>query len=132
MLVVPSALVISSDAAVAEGRGALHVVDLAELGDLTDAAGQLRDDLVLERADLVDLDRRRAERHAPGGGVLRFVDDLGHVQQRLRRDAAAVEADTAGVGRGVDERDLHAAIGGIEGGGISAGTGADDDELSGS
>ena len=88
---------------VTERRGALHVVDLAQLGDLPHTAGQLRDDLVLERPDLVDLDARGVERHAPGGGVLRFVDDLGHVQQRLRRNAAAIQAHAARVRRGVDE-----------------------------
>ena len=50
------------------------------------------------------------------------------MQQRLRRDAAAVEADAAGVLLLVDERDLHAEVGGLEGGGVAAGAGAEDDD----
>ena len=48
------------------------------------------------------------------GGVLRLVDHLGDVQQGLRRDAAAIQADAAGVLLLVDERDLHAQIGRVE------------------
>ena len=63
------------------------------------------------------------------GGVLRLADELRDVQQRLRRNAAAIETDAAGIQLRVDERDLHAEIGGVERGGVSAGTGADDYEL---
>ena len=55
-----------------------------------------------------------------------FVEHLGDVQQRLRRNAAAIEADAARVLLGIDERDLHPEVGGIERRRVSAGAGADD------
>ena len=102
-------------------RGAsLDELHLPQLRDAADAGGQLVDDALLVGAQLVDVDRRLAEGDAPVAGVLRLVDHLGDVQQRLRRNAAAIEADAAGVLLLVDERDLHAEVGGIEGRGISA------------
>jgi hypothetical protein len=64
--------------------------------------------------------------------VARLVEHLGDVEQRLRRDAAAIDADPARVLLLVDEGDLHAEIGGQEGGGIAAGAGADDRDVCGS
>jgi hypothetical protein len=50
----------------------------------------------------------------------RFVHHLGHVQQRLRGDAAAIEAHAAGILVFADERDLHAQVSRIKGRGIAA------------
>ncbi len=86
---------------------------------------------VLVGAQLVDVDRRLAEGDAPLAGVPRLVDDLGDVQQRLRRDAAAVEADAAGILLFVDERDLHAEVGGVERGRVAAGARAEHSQLDG-
>ena len=72
---------------------------------------------------------RLAERDAPRAGVARFVDHLRDVQQRLRRNAAAIEADAAGVLLLVDERHLHAEIGGVEGGRVAARSRAEDRNL---
>ena len=58
--------------------------------------------------------------------VPRLVDDLRDVQQRLRRNAPAVKADAAGVLLLVDERDLHAEIGGVERRRVAARPGAED------
>ena len=107
-------------------RPALQVVDLAQLGDLPGAARQLLDDLVLVAAQLVDVDRRLAELDAPVAGMRGLVQHLRHVQQRLRRNAAAIETDAAGVLLGIDQRDLHPEVGGIERRGIPSGTGTDD------
>ena len=57
--------------------------------------------------------------------LMRFLQQLGHVEQGLRRDAAAVEADAARVQLGIDEGDGHAEIGGEECSGVSTGTAAD-------
>ncbi len=57
--------------------------------------------------------------------LLRFFDQLRDVEQRFRWDAAAVEADAAGVYFRVDEGDGHAEIGGEECSGVSTGTAAD-------
>ena len=77
------------------------------------------------RAKRVDVDCRGGELDAELLRVLRSVDELGGVQQRLRRDAADVQAGAAGLGRGVDERDFMPAIGGEKGGGVPAGTAAE-------
>ena len=58
-----------------------------------------------------------------------FGDELGDVQQRLRWNAAAVHADAAGIGFGIDERDAEAEIGGQKRGGVPAGPAAHDDAL---
>jgi hypothetical protein len=63
--------------------------------------------------------------------MARLLEHLGDVEQRFRRDAAAVDADATGILLLVDEGDLHAEIGGQERGGITAGTGADDRDVDG-
>ena len=47
----------------------------------------------------------------------------------LRRDAAAVEADAAELGVFIDERDFDPVVGGVQGGRVSAGAAADDQQL---
>src|SRR5688572_26384931 len=102
-----------------ERRATLNELDLAQPGDTADAGGQLIDHALLVGAELPDVDAGLAERHAPVAGVPGFVHDLGHVQQRLRRNAPPVQTDTAGILLFVDERDLHAEIGCVESGGIA-------------
>ena len=46
-------------------------------------------------------------------------------------NAAAIDADAAGIGFGIDERDAQAEIGGEKRGRVPAGPAADDNELSG-
>ena len=58
-------------------------------------------------------------------GLLGFFEKFGYVQERLRRDAAAIQADAAGVHFRIDQRNFHAQVGGEECGGVSAGTTAD-------
>ena len=58
-------------------------------------------------------------------GLLRFLNQLGDMQQRFRRNAAAVEAYAAGIHLGIDQRNLHAEIGGEERGSVSARSAAD-------
>jgi hypothetical protein len=89
------------------------------------AARQLFDDAVLVVAEFVDVDLGVAELDAPLFRVLRFLEELRDVQQRLRRDAAAIQAHAAGILLVVDEGDLHAKVGGIEGSCVAAGAGAD-------
>ena len=62
---------------------------------------------------------------APVLGLLGFFEKFGYVQKRLRRDAAAIQADAAGVHFRIDQRNFHAQVGGEECGGVSAGTTAD-------
>ena len=101
---------------------------LRSFDDLAEAADQLLDDAVLERAQLVEIDLRLAEGDAPRRRVLRLArSTLGDVQQRLRRNAAAIEADAAGIRFGIDERDLHAEVGRVERRRVPARTRTDDD-----
>ncbi len=107
-------------------RGAaLDVGDFALLGENAEAAGEFLDYALFPRTQARQIDFRRGEIDAPVFRLLRFLDQLGHVQQRFRRDAAAVEADSAGVRFWVDQRDGHAQIGGKKRGGVASGTGAD-------
>jgi hypothetical protein len=108
---------------------ALHDLDLAPLGHAGEAAGQLADDLVLVRAQPVEVDARRAEADAAVGHVLRFVHDAGDVQQRLGRDAADVEADAAERRVALDEDGLHAEVGAAESRRVTARAGAEDEHL---
>ena len=93
---------------------------------MAEAAGELLDDALFPRTQARQIDFRRGEFDAPILGLMRFFEQLGHVQQRLRRNAAAVEADAAGVHFRIDQRDRHAEIGGEKCGGVAAGTAADD------
>ncbi len=60
------------------------------------------------------------ERHAEVGEVRGLVDHRRDVQQRLRRDAADVQAHAAERRVALDEHRLHAEVGGAERGGIAA------------
>ena len=61
--------------------------------------------------------------------VTGLLEHLGGVQQRLRRDAADVEAGAAEGGALLDHRDLHAELRRADGADIAARAGADDDEI---
>ncbi|MHC2561375.1 DNA-binding transcriptional regulator/RsmH inhibitor MraZ [Bradyrhizobium liaoningense] len=99
-----------------EGAGAGHHLDLAGLCHAGQAAGQLLDDTVLECAQLVEIDLRRAEADAMIRQMLDLIDHGRGVQQRLARDATDVEADAAERIVTLDQHGLHAKIGGAEGG----------------
>jgi hypothetical protein len=78
-----------------EAAGAGDHAHLALLRHRRQAAAHGAHDLVLVRAQLIEVDLRRAEVDAEVGRVLRFLDQFGGMQQRLRRNAADIEADTA-------------------------------------
>ena len=61
-------------------------------------------------------------------GVADALGEGGRLEERLGRDAAAVEARAADLVL-VDEGDLEAELGGPEGGRVAAGAGAEDDEV---
>ena len=63
---VPVAVTTDSEVGPVSVAAPLDVGDLAQLGDLAGAAGELLDDLVLVGAQLVEVDLRRAELDAPG------------------------------------------------------------------
>jgi hypothetical protein len=107
-------------------RAPLDELHLPQLRDAADAGGQLVDNALLEGAQRVEVDRRLAEGDPPLAGVPRLVHHLGDVEQRLGRDAAAVEADTSRVLLLVDEGDLHPEIRRIKRRRIAAWSGAED------
>ena len=83
-------------------------------------AGEPLHDRVLVRAQLGEVERRRAERHAVLGERRRLADRERHVQQRLRRDAADVQADAAERRVALDEHDALAEICGAKRRGVAA------------
>ena len=106
-----------------------HDPHFALLGKTGQAARQSLDHPILPAANgrgvergLTELDSMRAHRG-------RLLDDLGDVQQRLRWDAADVEADAAERLPGVDQHDILPEIGGAEGGGVAARAGAEDENV---
>ena len=106
----------------------LHHLDAATLRELTDAARELADHLLLnEGAELFQIELRFAERDAVLGHLVRFADDLRGVEKCFRGNATAIEADAAELRVFVDERDLHPVIGGVQRRRVSAGAAADDE-----
>src|SRR5581483_50970 len=109
--------------------------DLVALEQHLDAAGvglAHRDAAFLHLLQ-VQLDLAHADA-VHGQLVLRLVVQLGGFQQGLGGNAAGVEAGAAegigavGVDPAVDAQGLHAELGGADGGGITGGTSADDDD----
>ena len=88
------------------------------------AASEFLHHAVFEAAQTVEIDLRLAVVDAPRLGVIGLVHQSSHVQQGLRRNAADVEADAAGVLALIDQSHLHAEIGGKKCGGVSTGTAA--------
>ena len=103
-----------------EAAYARQHLDLARLGHARQAAGELLDHAVLEAAQLVEVDLRRAELDAVVGQVPDLVHHRSGVQQRLRRDAADVQAHAAERRIALDEHGLHAEVGAAEGGRVAA------------
>ena len=103
---------------------------LAHLGHLRQAAGQPADDLVLVR-DAAWRDRSSARRSSTPSVSKCATSSMhrGDVQQRLRRDAADVEADAAERRIALDQHDLEAEVGGAEGGRVAAGAGAEHEQV---
>ena len=110
---------------------ALEVLHLSVLRQLPGAARQPRDDVVLEVAQLARSIFGSPNSMPQAAACARLAEDLRDVQQRFRRDAAAIHADAAGIRFGIDERDAESEIRGEKRGGVAARAAADDDELRG-
>jgi hypothetical protein len=108
---------------------AAHDVDLARARHAGDAAHELRHDAFLEFAQRVEIDRGRAVTDSVRRHPLHFVHHEGRVQQRLRRNAADVEANAAERREALDEDRLHPEIRGAESRGIAAGARAQHEHL---
>src|SRR5690606_3946238 len=111
-----------------ETTGALDDAHLTLLRHRREPAGQLADHPVLPSAQPVGIEARLAEldtvlAHLPG-----FLDDAGRVQQRLRRNAADVQADAAERRVALDQRHVQTEIGRAERRRVTARTGSEHDE----
>jgi len=78
-----------------ELRAALHDDDVALSSEGSEPLGQLADDSILERTQLGEIDFRFGETDAVAAHRQRIGDHLGRMQQRLRRNAADVEANAS-------------------------------------
>ena len=113
-----------------EPRGAAIGVDAVLLEQELDALGVAVDAVLLEGHHLREVELGRADHHAHVGEVLaRLLERLGGVQQGLRGDAADVEAGAAVGGPLLHHGRLEAELGGPDGADVTAGAGADDDEI---
>ena len=106
---------------------ALDPVDLVLLEQQLDAAGEALDDLVLAGVHLghVDADGGLADRQAPLLPVLRDLQRVRVLEQRLGRNAAPVQAGAAEHRRALDDRGLQAELRGADRGHVAAGARAD-------
>ena len=113
-----------------DAAGAVKGVDLVLLEQEIDALDVAVDALVLERHHRrqIELGRGDADAHfaerMPG-----LLEQLGGVQQRLRRNAADIEAGAAEGGALLDHRGFQPELRRANGADIAAGAGADDDEV---
>ena len=107
----------------------MKVVDLVLLQEVGDAIDIAFDARILEGEHGGKVENGRDLDAHGGEAVFRFGVALARMEQRLRRDAADIEAGAA-VGRALlDYRHLHAELRRADGADIAAGTGADDDEV---
>jgi hypothetical protein len=99
-----------------ETPGAFDPVNLVLLEQQLDAAGQAFDDLVLARLHLthVDADRRLADREPPLLPVLRDLQRVCMLEERLGRNAAPIEAGAAKHRCTLDDRRAQAELRGAD------------------
>src|SRR5690606_31576687 len=112
-----------------EASAAAHELDAVLLEERLDALRQP----VGHAAAVVDrpavVEPQLAGHHAEGGALLaQRLDELGTRQQRLRRDAAPIEADAARALR-LDHRDAHAELRGADRAHVAAGAGSHHHEV---
>jgi hypothetical protein len=97
---------------------------MALLGKLPKTSGEFLYDAFFPGAQAREIDLWRGKFNSPVLRLLGLFNQLGDVKKRLRRNAATVKADPARIQFGIDQRDLHAQVGGEESGGVAAGAAA--------
>ena len=113
-----------------DAGGAVHGFDLVLLEQELDALDVAVDSFVLEGHHLLEIELRLADADAEIAEMLaRLLEQLGGVQQRLRRDAADIEAGAAMGLALLDHGHLEAELRRPDGADIAAGAGSDDDEI---
>ena len=111
--------------AILERGRARELLDAVGGQQLLHAAAKLVDDLVLATDHRRVIEGRAADRDAERRGVADMGEGLGRGDQRLGRDAAVVQARPAEAVP-LDDGDGRAELRGADGGGIAAGSRADD------
>src|ERR1700680_503912 len=113
-----------------DAAGAVESVDLVLLEEEIDALDVALYPLVLEflHARQIELRRRHTDAHG-GELVASLLEQLGGIEQRLRRDAADVEAGAAEGPVLLHHRSLKAELCGADRAHVAAGTAADDDDV---
>ena len=104
-------------------------LDLALFGEPGKPAGEFADDLLLERIDSLQVDLRFTEIDPVSLHVFGFGDDLRGMQQRLRRNAADIQANAAEHLVALHEDDFLTEVRGAKGGRVTARPGAEHDDL---
>src|SRR6185312_15424077 len=113
-----------------DAAGADDGIDLVLLEQEFDALDVAVDRLLLEGQHLLQIEFRRGNADAHfRESMSRLVEQFGGMQQRLRRDAADVEAGAAEGRALLDHRGLETKLRRANGADIAAGAGADDDEI---
>src|SRR6266511_3164265 len=114
-----------------EPSGSLDPIDLVLLEEKLDPAGQTFHDLVLASLDLVHVDPGGsfAEGKPPLFPVLRDLQRVCMLEQRLRRDASPVETGSAKDRRAFDDGGLESQLRGADRGDVAAGPRTDDGDI---
>ncbi len=110
----------------AEPGGDVHPILLHQVRH---AVGRLPDDLLLVLQGGRHVQTDLARRDADLGSVLGLLEEIGRVEERLRRDAAPERADAAQPRLLLDDQDRQAQLRGPDRGDVAAGSRADDDEV---
>ena len=93
---------------------------------MAETSGEALHHALLPGAQAWQIEPGTGEFDTPVLRLVRFLDQLGHVQQGLGGDATAVETDAAGIDLGIDECDFQAEVGSQERSRIPARASADD------
>ena len=112
-----------------EAAVTLHGLHLALLGEPGQSFGQTAHHRVLPAAQLLEIQLGRTKDDAVLCHRAGLFDDLRGVQQRLGRDAADVETNTAQRRVALDQDGLLAEVGGPKRGRVATGPGTQDDDL---
>src|SRR5581483_1418224 len=113
-----------------DAAGTAEGVDLVLLQQEVDALDVAFDAFVLELHHRREIELRLADADAHHREVLgRHFEHIGGVQQRLRWDAAYIEAGAAEGGALFHHRGLQAKLRRADGADVTAGAGANDDEI---
>src|SRR5690606_26382487 len=113
-----------------DGAETFDVIDLVLLHQELDAFGEAVDGVVLLLQHLRQIEFDAADLHAHRRERLgRRFEILAGVQQRLRGNAADIEAGAAELAAGFDDRGLEAELAGADGAIVATGAAANDNEI---